>query len=129
LRSLDFEQVNAPLVMSPWEMKNHVAYISDWTDEQPGRDAILAVVDRFVMAWSATWARYEISDAGLPVYAKHLDKVRAALANFASLDVRMRNGRPLLSSIDQFILTNAIAPAILQRLLAAGRGSTVRLTA
>jgi hypothetical protein len=130
LRSLDFEQVNAPLIMSPWEMKNHVAYISDWTDEQPGREEILAAVDRFVMAWSGAWARYEVSDAGLPVYAKHLDEVRTALANLAGPDVRMRNGRPLLSSIDQFILANAIAPGILQRLrMGVGGGPAARLTA
>jgi len=129
-RPLDFEQVNAPLIMSPWEMKNHIAYITDWTDDQPGRDEILTALDRFVMAWSGTWARYAVSDAGLPFYVQHLGEVRAALADLATGEVRMRNGRPLLSSIDQFILVNAIAPAILQKLqMGAGVGPAVRLTA
>ena len=129
-RPLDFEQVNAPLIMSPWEMKNHIAYITDWTDDQPGRDEILTALDRFVMAWSGTWARYAVSDAGLPFYVQHLGEVRTALADLATGEVRMRNGRPLLSSIDQFILVNAIAPAILQKLqMGAGVGPAVRLTA
>jgi len=130
VRSLDFEQVNAPPVMSPWEMKAHVAYIADWTDQQPGLSEAMVVLDRFIMVWSGTWARYGISEPGLPHYLAHLTEVRAALAELDGPEVRMRNGRPLLGSVDQFILTNAIAPAILQNLQGAhGRTPTVRMTA
>src|SRR3954470_18606568 len=34
-RSLGFEQINAPEVMSPWEMKAHVAYLRSWMEEDP----------------------------------------------------------------------------------------------
>lgn len=128
--ALDFEQVNAPRIMSPWEMKAHVAYLTEWTEEQPGLDKILAILDRFVMAWSGTWARHAISDPGLPFYLKHLDDVRAQLSSFDALEVTMRNGWPLLGSVEQFIFTNAIAPAILQRLQSAGgRTSPFRMSA
>ena len=43
--SLDYEQVNAPVVMSPWEMKAHVAYLAEWTDDQPGLGELLAVLN------------------------------------------------------------------------------------
>ena len=128
MRSLDFEQVNAPLIMSPWEMKTHIAYIADWTEEQPGLAEIMTILDRFVMAWSATWARYAVSDPGLPFYLRHLDDVRTRLSSLDGPEVRMKNGRPLLASIDQFILTNAIAPAIIQK-LQMGAGSNFRMSA
>lgn len=115
-KSIDFEQVNAPPVMSPWEMKAHVAYISEWTEAQPGLDQVMTVLDRFIMIWAGTWARYGISEPGLPHYAEHLAQVRKLLAELNVADVRMRNGRPLLSSVDQFILANAIAPAVLQNM-------------
>jgi len=128
VRSLDFEQVNAPVIMSPWEMKTHIAYITEWTDEQPGLDEILTILDRFVMAWSGTWARHGVSDPGLPFYVQHLNDVRTRLSSFDSPEVRMKNGRPLLASIDQFILANAIAPAVIQK-LQMGAGSNFRMSA
>lgn len=130
VRSIDFEQVNAPAVMSPWEMKTHVAYIAEWTDAQPGLDDVMTALDRFIMVWSGTWARYGASEPGLPHYVEHLTDVRAALGSLAGPEVRMRNGRPLLGSVDQFILTNAVAPAIMQKLQRAqGQVAPSRMTA
>lgn len=114
--SLDFEQVNAPVIMSPWEMKTHIAYIADWTDDGPGLQQLLRILDRFVMAWAGTWACYAVTEPGLPFYVQHLTEVRNALADAGIAEVRMRNGRPLLTSVEQFILVNAIAPAVMQRI-------------
>jgi hypothetical protein len=130
MRSLDFEQVNAPAVMSPWEMKSHVAYLTDWTEEQPGLQEVLRILDRFIMAWWGTWARYGPSEAGLPNYLEHLAEVREALDNAGPLDIQMKNDWPLLLSVDQFILANAIAPAILRQVQAgAGRNPRIRMSA
>ena len=130
MQSLDFEQVNAPAVMSPWEMKSHVAYLTDWTDEQPGLQEVLTILDRFIMAWAGSWARYGASEAGLPHYLEHLAEVREALDNAGPLDIQMKNDWPLLLSVDQFILANAIAPAILRRMQSgAGRNARFRMSA
>ena len=127
VRSLDFEQVNAPLIMSPWEMKAHLAYLADWTDEQPLRREIFEVLDRFVMSWEGTWAAHGISEGGVPLYARHLTQVQQALAPLRGR-VIMRNGRGLLDSVDRFVFANAIAQEVLQRLGMAGR-PLVRMTA
>jgi hypothetical protein len=113
---LAFEQVNSPLVMSPWEMKAHVAYVAQWTDEQPGRDAVLKAVDRFVMAWEATWARYGISEEALPLYGKHLNDVQRAFAGLRGPRVVMRNEIALIDAIVGFILVNALAPSVIQQM-------------
>lgn len=113
--SLDFEQINAPRIMSPWEMGTHVTYIGEWTDPQPGRDEIFAALDKFVMAWAGTWARHAISDAGVPIYLRHLEEIRASLAGFAPANVTMRNGRQMLDSIERFILVNAVAPEMMEQ--------------
>lgn len=116
--------------MSPWEMKAHVAYVTEWTEKQPGLEEILRILDRFVMAWSGTWARYAVSDPGPPIYVNHLIEVRRQLSSLDGPDVRMKNEWPLLGSIEQFILTNAIAPAIIQRLQGgAARNQPFRMTA
>jgi hypothetical protein len=108
---LNFEQINAPAIMSPWEMKAHIAYLAEWTDPQPGLSEIMAVMDRFVMAWSGSWAHHGTSDTGVPTYTRHLEDVRAAIAALRTPRVMMRNGQPLLTSAEQFIFKHAIGPA------------------
>lgn len=114
-RDLAFEQVNTPLVMSPWEMKTHLAYVGEWTDDQPGRAEIFKILDRFVMAWEGTWGRYGISESALADYLRHLNDVRRALDTLDGPPVMMRNKVKLVRAVAGFILANAIAPAVLQR--------------
>lgn len=130
-RALQFEQINAPAVMSPWEMKCHIAYIRDWVDDAPGLDAVLRILDRFVMAWSGTWARYGVSDEGLADYIRNLNDVQRALARVEGPPIMMRNGWPLLDSLQRYVLANAIAQAKMRQIQAAAaqRQSQVRLTA
>jgi len=118
-RALQFEHINSPSIMSPWEMKTHIAYMLDWTDEQPGLEPIRRVLDRFLMEWGGTWARYGASDEGLPHYVRHLTEVRAALGRFTGPPVRMRNRTPVLLAVNSFVLGNAILPAKVKELQAA----------
>jgi hypothetical protein len=101
--------------MSPWEMRTHIDYIRDWTDLQSGRNEILSVLDRFVMAWTGTWAAHAVSTAGVPHYLHHLEQVRAALTALKGGKVIMRNGRQMLESVDLFILANAVSPAMVHQ--------------
>ena len=116
VQSLHFEQINAPAVMSPWEIRTHLSYIAEWTDDGPELQEVLRILDRFVMAWGGTWARYGASGEGLPIYLQQLNDVRALVFKVTNPEFRMRNGRPLLTSVEQFILGNAIAPQIVQKL-------------
>ena len=121
-----FEKINSPLVMSPWEMKTHIAYIADWTPPQPGRDAVFRALERFVMAWEGTWARYGISDEAIPAYAGHLDEVQRALAAAWPGPIAMRNNVGLRDAIGGFILANALAPSMIERLQAQRQASPFR---
>lgn len=127
---VNFEQLNSPLVMSPWEMQCHLTYLGEWTDPVPGKAEILAIADRFLMAWSGSWARFGASLEGLHDYTKHLNDVRSALAARRGPPVIMRNDRPLGDAIDRFILRNAISPALKQQTFQQpSDASSVRLTA
>ncbi len=130
-RALQFEQINAPAIMSPWEMKAHIAYITGWTDAEPRLEQIARILDRFVMAWGGTWARFGTSDEGLPQYLGQLSEVRDALATVTGPPVLMRNGWPMLDSLHRYVLGNAILPAKLRQLQAAAATRTppYRMTA
>ena len=129
-RPLQFEQVNSPKIMSPWEIKSHIAYVSAWTDGDQRLEQIQRLLDRFVMAWGGTWARYGTSDEGLAHYLRHLTKVRSDLASLPGPPVRMRNGAAIVDSLHRFVLANAIAPTKIRELQeAAGRSAAARMPA
>lgn len=129
-RELHFEQINAPVVMSPWEMKCHLEYLRGWTDDGPDVDAVMRILDRFVMAWGGTWATYGSARQALPLYLQHLTDVRTALTGVSGPPTLMRNGWPLLDSINRFVLANAVFGANATGVRsAAGRGSQLRMTA
>lgn len=126
---LQFEQINAPAIMSPWEMKSHFAYLAGWVDEGPRLERVMAILDRFLMAWSGTWARYGTSDEGVPHYFRHLQEVGDQVAAACRPPVLMRNGWGLFDSLRRYVFANAIAPAKLQGQANLGTGPQIRMTA
>ena len=65
---LVFEKVNSPKVMSPWEMRCHLAFTREKAGSDPRVLAILDRVEMFIDAWAANWARFGTDDAGRTVY-------------------------------------------------------------
>ncbi len=116
VRPLQFEQINAPKIMSPWEIKAHISYLMSWTEEDPRLESIARALDRFVMAWSGTWAQFGTSDEGLPMYRQHLSEVEAVMARIRQ-PILMRNGWGFRDSLRRFVLANAIEPGTLRRTL------------
>lgn len=128
--ALKFEQINAPDVMSPWEMKSHVAYLFDWTNEEPRLADLRRSFDRFLMVWSGTWARFGASDEGLPTYVEHLQEIQAVLDAIGAPPIMMRNDWGLRDSLKRFVLANAILPSKLQSVQEADtKGFSSRQTA
>jgi hypothetical protein len=97
--------------MSPWEIRSHIAYLTSWMDDRRQLDPIERVLDRFVMAWAGTWARFETSDEGLPDYERHLAEARSALAKLSTGPILMRNSWDFQDSLQRFVFANAIDPA------------------
>jgi hypothetical protein len=86
-------------------------------------------LDRFVMAWSGTWARYGTSDEGIPHYIGHLAEVQAKIAELCTPPILMKNDWGLRDSLGRFVFANAISPAKLQQLRAPETAPHLRQTA
>jgi len=104
-----FEKENSPKVMSPWEMRCHLAF----TREQAGTDPrVLKILDRteqFIDLWAANWARFGADDEGRTAYEQILTEVRADVTALGVAELEMPNKVPLARMLEQLIFMLALA--------------------
>lgn len=107
---LAFEQVNAPRIMSPWEIRCHVAFVAEHAQPDPMADRAFRRLDRFIEAWAAAWAQFGESDDGLPTYRELIATTRRDLGVLGGSHLILRNELELYHVLDQLIFTMAAAP-------------------
>ena len=107
---LAFERVNSPRIMSPWEIRCHVAFISEHAVADPLLDTVLKRIDRFVEAWAATWARFGEADEGLVAYRQLIAMTERDLATLGAGDLLLENELELCHVLNQLVFTMAAAP-------------------
>ena len=107
---LAFEQVNAPRIMSPWEIRCHVAFIADHAVPDPLLGPVFQRVDRFVDGWMAAWARFGPSDDGLPTYRELIATTRRDLDALGGKHLVLTNDLELYHVFHQLIFAIAAAP-------------------
>lgn len=104
-----FEKVNSPKVMSPWEMRCHLAFTREKAGSDPRVVAVLDRMELFIDAWAANWARFGTEDAGRPVYEKLLRDVRESISALGVAELELPNKIPLQRMLEQLILFLALA--------------------
>ncbi|MEO7365574.1 MAG: sulfotransferase, partial [Sphingomicrobium sp.] len=108
---LRFEKVNSPQVMSPWEMRCHLAFTREKAGSDPQVIAVLDRVESFIDAWAANWAQFATNEAGRAGYERLLNDVREAALAMGVATIEMPNQVPLARMLDQLIFLLALAPA------------------
>jgi hypothetical protein len=105
---LHFEQVNAPNIMSPWEVRCHLAFVTGELNPDPKPDTILKRLDRFADAWAALWARFGDA-AGHADYRRLIMETRSELERLEAKSLTLRNELDLPFVLDQLIFLMAVA--------------------
>lgn len=106
--ALDFERENLPLVMSPWEVRQHVAFLLDEAQPSPDLDRLDKEILRpFAANWHAQWAKHGVRATGFEDYAALRGGLLQALQPYSEL--RLRNGVPLVLALRAIVLANLIA--------------------
>ena len=106
---LAFERVNSPKVMSPWEMRCHLAFVREHAGAHTQGATVLRRVEEFIDDWAAAWARFGTDEDGRPEYERLLEKVRTQLALLGAREIKLHNKVPLARLLEQLILVNALA--------------------
>jgi hypothetical protein len=108
-RTLRFEQVNAPSVMSPWEIRGHLAFIGESVMPHPQLDPVMKRLDRFADGWAALWAQYGTSGQGVAEYRRLLGETHAEMEHLGAGQIRLSNELQLSTVLDQLIFVVAVA--------------------
>lgn len=73
--AIAYERVNAPVVMSPWELREHLGFLLGEAEPGPAVPELQRHAGRFTRTWQALWARF--GDA-----PEARDRYRSALQAF-----------------------------------------------
>ena len=123
----EFERFNAPKVMSPWEVRSHVAYLADHVVPHPALDRVMETLDRFATAWSGLWAQFADTDKGTASYLRRIGHTRDELHALPGSDeILLRNGWPLGQVLDRLGFLNAVAGIKPQQLPSGAQGAAGR---
>jgi hypothetical protein len=108
-RGIAFERVNSPKVMSPWEIRCHLALIAEHTTPHPQLNSVTTLLENFTDNWAALWARYGTDDEGMPVYGQLLQHVRQSLKQIGGQAIVLDNQTPLYQALEQLIFSMCLA--------------------
>lgn len=100
---LRFERINMPSIMSPWEMRGHIAFMLGEIEASPVLEAVAFQLERLADGWAALWAEYGESADAAPAYRQALAEGRAAVAAAGADTIELRNELKLLFVFDQLI--------------------------
>jgi hypothetical protein len=108
--ALKFEQINAPTVMSPWELRCHVEFILTHADDHPRVPLLRERLDRLVEDWAAIWAQFGSTTDGMPDYRRTLGDAHREVMPLAGSEMKSKNGDFLGNVLESLIFAAALAP-------------------
>ena len=106
--SVIFESSNAPQVMTPWELRNHVEFILAHVVPHPQLGFVQQLASRFMASWHALWARYGENRAGWPAYRRVLTEFAERMERNA-VPLQLVNGMQFMSTLRSMVLGVALA--------------------
>lgn len=129
--ALDFESENVPEVMTPWEMRAHVAFALSEAVAHRNSPPIHQRLLTFVRDWHGLWSACGERRDDWPRYRVLLDAARDDLLALGTPEVKLVNTIGLMAALEAWVFNVALAdrrsnadPEIRQR--PAGRPATRR---
>lgn len=105
--ALDFETVNVPVVMTPWEMRTHLDFLLAEARPSDALPGVSRALEGFVRRWHGLWACHGTDRAGWPRYRALVAEMAAYVAAMPA--VTLRNTVVLSTAIRAIVLKNALS--------------------
>lgn len=102
------EQINVPIVMTPWEVRCHIAYLLDHCAPAPERAPVAERLDRFIDAWTAAWAAYGDRPEGFAGYLALVLSTRDDIYRLGADRLALANGLSLFVCLREIVFRMAV---------------------
>lgn len=106
--SLRYEAVNVPVVMTPWELREHIGFLLGHVRPHPQLAYAQQFALRFLNGWHALWAQYGTDRAGWPAYRAALDAFADGMERFA-VSLELVNNTMFMNTLRAMVLRVALA--------------------
>ena len=106
---LDFERENVPEVMTPWEMRAHIAFALSEAVPHPKAPPIQQRLLVFVRDWHGLWSAYGERREGWMRYRALLDAARLDLLALGAPEIALANTAGLMQALDAWVFKVALA--------------------
>ncbi len=107
--SLDFESENIPEVMTPWEMRAHVAFALSEAVAHRSLPMIQQRLLTFVRDWHGLWSAHGVHRDGWPSYRRLLNAARRDLLALGASEIGLVNTIGLMQALDAWVFHVALA--------------------
>jgi hypothetical protein len=107
---LEFETLNTPRVMSPWELKEHINFLL--SEASPGQARVTEVMRAagpFLHRWRALWSAHGEAEIAWPRYRALLSQFVRDLQSVSAQDVLLVNEVDFLTTLQSMVLSVALA--------------------
>ena len=105
---LRLESVNLPVVMTPWELRDHIGFVLGDALPNPRLTQVHQVCGHFIRLWQSLWALYGESKTGWAEYRAALDAFDRDLRACA-LQLPLRNQGGIYECIQALVLKVALS--------------------
>ena len=106
---LDFESENLPIVMTPWEMRAHIAFALGEALPHRNSPLIQQRLLTFVREWHGLWSALGDRPEGWPRYRGLLDAARRDVLAAGAAEIALGNTIGLVQALDAWVFVPALA--------------------
>lgn len=106
--ALRLESTNLPVVMTPWELRDHIGFVLGEAVPNPRLAAVHQVCGLFLRHWQSLWALWGESREGWPEYREALDGFDRDLRQCA-MQLALKNQGGVYETIQALVLRVALS--------------------
>ena len=105
--ALRFESVNVPTVMTPWELREHIAFLLRDVRPHPQLDLAQRVAARFTADWQGLWAQFGEDPRGWPAYRTTINAFESQM-ELCAAPLVLINNVPFMRALRATVLSAAL---------------------
>lgn len=106
---LDIEKVNAPAVMTPWEVRDHIQFLLRESQPGPLQQQVGAVLTPFHRVWRALWAQHGDAPEAEGHYRQALNVVFEELRKAGAEQLKLINGASFMAGFQGLVINPGLA--------------------